>query len=486
MRDDRVSLLENTLAATAAQLIAAAGLSATAGWLIASGRGGTLASVAIVVVGALALLRWPALAIIGLLIVCQELDPAQNFAGPSGSSLLFLGHQLFFTTVSRVSLLTLTTVICCARIAVTAPPRRPRKLAAGLVLLLGGYYAALIWVGGTSLTSAINQDARFAILFPTCFVVGAWARSSPQWQRNAIPVLQWVFTAMALLGAYLTATGQGQAQTGVSLIFYDSALGAIAGAIVLAAALAPPAMRTWRVWWLGAAGLIVVVLSSRRNVWAAMIVALIVGLAFTRNRARLVLRVLAGTAVVLVAMELLLPSVMAEIGRQLAAIWAATQGSAADASVQGHLSDISIGWHAVTASPLLGVGPDGHVAGLVVQGGGPLYVHNQVLESWLRFGLTGAVLVIVVQVAFITQAIGALRHSVDDLTLRWAAFLLLIAPVAMLTAPFFTNTQRWPAVLGFAAGLVGARDRTGPRAPASERHPAVAPLYPRRRSAAAP
>jgi O-antigen ligase len=457
VRHDRASLLGETLMATVAPVIAAVSLTAVAAWMITSGRGSTLTAGAIVVIGGAAILRWPALAILGLLIVCQELNPAQGFGGASGSGLLFIGYQLFFKTVARVSLLTLTVAICSARIAVTAPPRRPAKVAAVLVLIMGGYYTALLYLDGTSVTSAINQDSRFALLFGACFIIGAWARSAPDWRRNAIPVLQWLFTVMALLGAYLTATGQGQAETGANLIFYDSALGAIAGAIVIAAVLTPPAARTWRIWWLGGAALVVVVLSSRRNVWAGMIVALLIGLVFARHRARLVLRGLSVLVLLLVLAELFLPAVTAEIGHQLSAIWAATQGSAADASVQGHLSDVSIGWHAVTASPLSGVGPNGHVAGLVVQGPGPLYIHNQELESWLRFGLAGALMVIAVQLVLIVQSVGALRRSPGDFTVSWAAYLLLIAPVSMLTAPFFTNTQRWPAIIGFAAGLVAAR-----------------------------
>jgi hypothetical protein len=42
---------------------------------------------------------------------------------------------------------------------------------------------------------------------------------------------------------------------------------------------------------------------------------------------------------------------------------------------------------------------------------------------------------------------------------RWAAQFLLMAPIAMLTAPFLTNTQRWPAILGLAAGIVATARR---------------------------
>ena len=131
-------LLDEATAATALQLATAVTLSAGASWLIASGRGGVLMTGAVLGLGVIGLLRWPALTLVVLLIVCQELDPSADFAGSAGGTgLLYLGHQLFFKTVSRFSLVTLTTIICFARIAVVAPPRRPRKLAVGLVLLMG-------------------------------------------------------------------------------------------------------------------------------------------------------------------------------------------------------------------------------------------------------------------------------------------------------------------------------------------------------------
>jgi O-antigen ligase len=185
-----------------------------------------------------------------------------------------------------------------------------------------------------------------------------------------------------------------------------------------------------------------------------MVVALLLGITVVQNRTRLALRVLSAVAIALVGLAFFAPTVMGEIGHQLSAVWGATQGSAADASVQGHLSDISIGWDAVKASPITGLGPNGHLAGLVVQGGGPLYVHNEVLESWLRFGLLGAILVVAVQVVLLVQGLIAIRRGAIDFTVRWAALLLVMAPVAMLTAPFLTTTQRWPAILGFAAGLI--------------------------------
>ncbi len=450
------------------QLIVAVGASAIAARLIASGNTRTLAAgaIALVVVGAL--MRWPALTLVSLLIVCQELDPGLASPGTSSGGLVYVGYQVYFKTYGRVSLLTLLVLLALGRVLIAARPYPPRRTAVILVLALGAYFTALLWADGTSLTSAINQDARFAILFAGCFAVGVAAANSREWTRNAVPVFQWVLSGLAILGLYLAATGQGQGPTGASVIFYDSATGAIAGAAMLAAVLTPSVQRTARLWWIVGAGLLVVILSARRDVWAAVIVALLLSLMFAEDRMRLILRLLAAAAVGLLVLAVFLPAALGGIGHQLSAIWGATQGTAADASVKGHLSDISVGWSAVKASPLSGVGPSGHVAGLVAEGSGPLYIHNQVLESWLRFGLIGAVIIIAVQAVLLVQGLITLRRPGIDFTTRWAATLLIMAPVSLLTAPFLTTTQRWPAILGFAAGLIAPVLRAPPAAEPAE------------------
>jgi O-antigen ligase len=469
MRHARSPLLETaTLSQTnptvAGAALAGAVLAAGVGLAIATGHNSLLLAAGIAAVGTAALLRWPALTILALVLLCQEDEPTPGGFGAGGSSLLFIGHQVYFKSISRVSLLTLVAIVACARVAVINPPRRLRSTSLFLVALMGSWYVGTVWIDGKSLTSAINQDARFALLFVLAFVIGAWAGEQEDWKARCLKLMQWGFTLMALIGSYLAATGQGQAQTGLNIIFYDSATGAVAGAVVLAVVLAPRAERTLGVWWLGGAALLVVVLSSRRNVWAAMIVALIVGLAVAHNRTRLVLRGLTGLAVILVGVAVFAPAVLTEIGHELSAIWQASQGSAADTSTQGHLSDISIGLKAVLAHPVGGVGANGHIAGLVVEQPGSLYIHNQILESWLRFGIVGGLLVIAVLASLVARALPVLRRHSDDISVSWAALLLIMTPVTVLTAPFFTETQRWPALMGLAAGVLAAKRVARPAA----------------------
>jgi O-antigen ligase len=437
-----------------AQLTVGVVLSATAAWLLGRGHDRILiAAGAGLVIGG-ALLRWPSLSVVALLTVCQELDPAQGFGGASGSGLLFLCHQLYFTYVGRISLLTIAVVLGAFSVAATRGGGHARRLAPIVVVALAGYCALRVWSAGGSVTSAINQDGRFGILFLAGFLVAAGTARSRDWRRYATALLVATVSAMALLGLYLYATGQGEALTGTRLIFYDAALGAVAGAALLAVISTPAPQRSRWLWMLGAGALAIVVLSSRRDVWAAIVIALLFGLVFSYDRMRLVLRLAFGAAVAVALLSVFFSGVLGAIGHQFSAIWGATQGTSADASTHGHLHDISIGWQAVRASPVSGLGPNGHLAGLVIQSPGPLYIHNQVLESWLRFGLLAAVLVIAAQMILVVQALRIIRQPAVEFMDRWAAYFLLMAPVSLLTAPFLTNTQRWPTLLGFAAGLV--------------------------------
>ncbi len=449
-----IGRIEGLLQSRLAQAVIAFALSGVAAAALTHSSGRTPLTLAVLAVGGIALLRWPAMALLALLIICQELDPAQGFGGPSASGLLFLGHQVYFDTISRTSVLTLIAAAAAAWMLVVTVPAHPRPTGPALAGALGAYVVARVWADGSAITSAINQNALFALLFGFGFVVGCRAEQSPGFRRHALPGLAATLVLMALVGLYLDATGQGQAQTGTSVIFYDSAMGAIAGAALLAGLTMERARRGRLVWLIVGASLIIVVLASRRNVWAAIAGALLLTLLVSRRRGKLISRVLIGFGVLLIAALFLAPSITAQLGHQLSAIWDATQGSAADASVKGHLSDISVGWHAIEASPLNGVGPSGHLVGLVVEGGGQLYVHNQLLETWLRFGLVGAVLIVALQVVLALQGLRVVREPASDFFERWGAMLLLMAPIAMLTAPFFTQTERWPAAIGLAAGLV--------------------------------
>ena len=109
---------------------------------------------------------------------------------------------------------TLIEAVAVARVLLLDPPRRPRLPAALLVAAMGLWYSATVWLDGSAVTSAINQDARFALLFLLAFCSrspgarASWhGSSSPSGDARGVH-------GLALIGAYLAGTGQGQAQSG--------------------------------------------------------------------------------------------------------------------------------------------------------------------------------------------------------------------------------------------------------------------------------
>ena len=196
-----------------------------------------------------------------------------------------------------------------------------------------------------------------------------------------------------------------------------------------------------------------------------------------RNRAELVLRGLGGLAVGVALLFVFAPIVMTESvtssprsggrprGRPATPASKAISATSPSAGSRAGLSDhrgrtqrpVSRVWSSRTAAAVHPQ-PDPRVVAAI--------------------RLIGVLLVIAVQCDWWCRAIAMLRHHTDDLTVSWAGFLLVMAPVAMLTAPFFTETQRWPALLGMAGGLVAARARAASAARGSARDA----RSPRRRS----
>jgi O-antigen ligase len=437
--------------------VTAVGCSILFGWTIANVPVPTLAVLALLV--AVALWSWqPGLVVLGLLIVCQEIDPST--IGIHNAVLTF-GNQVYFGSLSRITLLTaivtVTAIVCWRKVTAETT-----KGGLGIVVALGAWTAAVAWYNGASLLSAINQDARFAILFAGAFVIGIAVSSTEVSHRRTAMVLLVGLGTMAVLGVYLFVSGAGiELTNGSRVIFYDSALGAIAGAALLASLASRHTSRKIMLY-LGAVALIVVVLSFRRNIWAAVVIAWLVALmvTVTRNRLATASKVVLGAGLIYCCFAVIDSSIVHVINLQATSIWDTVRGSYADTSTHGHVTDIQTGWNAVEHNPVWGVGPKGTLPGLVVEEKAQLYIHNEVLEMWLRYGIVGAALFFLSEGYFVFAALRTLRKHAPTFMQQWAAYVMLIAPVAMISAPFLSTTQRWPTLLGLAAGILGRRNTT--------------------------
>jgi O-antigen ligase len=129
-------------------------------------------------------------------------------------------------------------------------------------------------------------------------------------------------------------------------------------------------------------------------------------------------------------------------------------------SSQGHLQDIRIAWSYVRKNFWTGIGPQHpQLPGLASDKTTVLYVHNEWLQDWLRFG-PGAVL-LVTAFLLIVAYLGArtLAGRKAPPLQRAAAVFGLLTPICLLAFPYVSESAQWPLLLGVAAGILAAAPR---------------------------
>lgn len=260
------------------------------------------------------------------------------------------------------------------------------------------------------------------------------------------------------------------------VIFYDAALPAVAAACLLGYLLAPSSSRA-RLWCI-AMSASVVVLSFRRAVWLGLVAGFLL-LPLARKRSYVVARAIGVVAAGMIIVALLPAGVRSTtFGRVVSAISVAETGRG-ESSAKAHESDVEAGLQAAKEHPLAGIGVRaGQLKTLIHQAAPSLYVHNDFLQTWLRYGLAGLLgLLLLLGVA--AQRAWRALSSADSLsvpTAAAAAFCLTIA-IPLMTAPFLTTTRRWPIFFGLALAVLRvALERPAPAADVSvgqEREPVL-------------
>jgi O-antigen ligase len=425
------------------------------------------------VVGVGITLLYPAVSLIAVATICQEL---KTTTGGRAASLFTFGHQMYFINIGRLPLVFWASAFAAVGAFIQwADAGMPRftgsSMAAKLVLILALLAVVLSVAGHSTLTTALGQDGRpFLILFFSWFVAATldYQRGG---RRQFCRLAFFALCTAALLGFVDLYFRHGQAlsvnvdPTDTSaetlnrfLLFYDSALPALAGAVLLAVLLR-------RTQWKAVLPAVVVtgwitIFSFRRSVWISLPVVLLTLFIFGKQRARILGRVLLPLAIVIAALHFSDPGLTREMSSRFGSAVSAAEGRAAydDTSTTGHVSDIHQGWAYATSKPLRGWGPDvGQLPNLVVAAtpGTRLYVHDEYLMDWIRFGALGLALVLTVIGSLAYQAVRILRTAgVQSLDRVASAVFLLVFPICCITAPFLTTTNRWPLLVGLAAGLV--------------------------------
>jgi O-Antigen ligase len=474
-------------------------------WTIAS-PAGVLAAIAL----PLLVLRLPVAGIAVIAIVAEEISPSGQYGWVTT-----LGSQVFLSAGKAPIILPLVLTAAVAATARWWPAKSIRTGWLDLTLIgsVGALVVLTIGVGlgdGQSVFSAVNQNARPFILLGLGIVVGFSLRRLPE-ERTPLMVAAAVgLVALLVAAAFAIPTG-GSADARLSryFIFYDSALPAFAAAVFLALLTDRTRRWDWRHLVLLTATPLLVLISFRRSVWlaAALVLVVVVALGWTRWR-MIVSR--GGLAVAVVAVAVLAaPGFAADIGQRGAATLpvsadppavkpSATASPASGgggvtpaagnpapapstvarpapsdsqkvaeqaASTTGHAQDLRRGWDHVRAHFWTGVGPVApQLPGLAAKNASRVYVHNELLQDWLRYGPFGALLMAILLAAAALIAARTLRDPGGDTISRTAAVFCLLTPVCVMTAPFLSDTSRWPVLFGLTAGIVMSSARRGERA----------------------
>lgn len=432
-----------------------------------------LAAGIVALVGLCVVWQRPLLACVIVFVMAEELPGDAKFTA-AAPTILRLGTRfyepigpaspaiLFGVVIATVAVV--RALVAGRRIAV---PVVPTCLAAALSTC-----ALAVWIVGDPEVASVRGVLR-AITYcgePLLVLAGILlARAVPAAtaRKDVVLGVGAGLVAKGLLGAVvLLRTGGVTVDDQQHLLYYDAALPAVAGAALLGALLAHGGAPTFGAWCrsrrvggtphvvvIGAAAF-VLLFSFRRAIWLMAVVGVVAGTVAVAQR--VVLRrlvVLGGLAIVLVGV--VPPAARAQVaGRVERAAQVITTGARTDTSAEGHVGDLRVGLAILKDHPVDGVGPRAKQPRELAARSTDFYIHNDVLNYWLRFGIVAGLLLVALFVSIAWHGIRALRapslHVVDA---GAAAFLAVVA-VPCMTAAFVTSSTRWPMIVGIAVGLV--------------------------------
>ena len=375
---------------------------------------------------------------------------------------------------------------------------------------------------GQSVFSAANQNSRNFALAAMGVLAGLLIMVFPEEIKAVKLAVVSGLGILVIAAVFAVATGQA-ADDRVSRYFtyYDSALPAVATA-VFGALLVSRSRLTWPAGLTMGLSLTLVLIGFRLTIWLAAFVVLALAVLLSRWWTAIGRRS-AISAVALVACLLILPGMLSDVtGRVSGASSAApaaakaaprstptaprantsatatatpgetvkgtapgpnasTKGTATPAgkvtakgdagdggvghdvaaeSSEGHLQDIRIAWSYVREDFWTGIGPQHpQLPGLASNKTRVLYVHDEWLLDWLRFGPGSVVLVTAFLLIVALLAIRTLAERTASAMRRTAAIFGLLTPISLLAFPYLSESNQWPILLGIAAGILAAASR---------------------------
>lgn len=399
----------------------------------------------------MAFLIWqPTIVLVLILLITQEIKPAAGYSG-----MTVLGSEFYFSLLAKIPIIG----ILVAAAAFIAILKRGKALIRidkfQLTFLLALFLATGSAVSGIAtgmdIASALGQVSRPFIIFMLAWIVGASYSSDMKALRlTAIAG----GAAIVILAATGLPSALGAAAAGGRLVYYDTATAAAAAAVLLAI-LRSERLTKGRIA-LAACAAVVLLVSFRRSVIISLLVILVLMIFVNKQYHVMVKRMVVWGGCFILLGLIAFPSLLSTFADRLLVSYSTLNGVGEDVSTTGHLDDIAIGLQYALEQPT-GYGPQSQqLTGFFVQSGS-LYVHNELLLDWLRFGIIGLLAVLVLFYSMTRDSIGLFRMDQSSVPIAVSAgsFFVPIFVISSLSAPFLTTTSRWPAILGLAAGIMG-------------------------------
>lgn len=431
---------------------------AAAAGSVAAGAATVVAPTAVAVAISLgALIAAPEVVFSGLVVALEEQLNAGGVAARVDPAVAF-GSQLYTAQVVGLSLAMLLAIAAAFTATLRARFRvscdRPVLIVA---VALAAWSASLAWLQGEPVQEAVTSATPW-VLFAVALVLGDRIFRSAR-KRTAIAAV--VGGLIVAKGAVAAATVAGTIGTAdVGRAFYDSATPGVAMAVLIAATVSSSwRSRSGALAILGSA--LVVGLSFRRNIWLSG-AAVTVLLPLLLRNVRTLFRPALVFALAALLTAVVAPNVASAVKSSASSATATFRGSGRDDSVRGHVADLHTGWELAGTRPVLGIGVRSlQQPGLAADDSRRLYVHNELLQTWLRLGFFGLVGVLALVALIVRRAATVIRIADlrSDVVAASAALFLLMLPVTLIFFPHLSTTVRWPVLSGLSAGIVGAAVR---------------------------
>jgi O-antigen ligase len=411
-------------------------------------------------IGVAMLVVAPEVALLAAVGLAEEELVAGGHASESVPPLVRFGSNLYQANMFGFRVIALAAILGAA---VSFIRRRP-KLSNHLALLLVCATAWTCCLGlsqGVSLKHAVTAATPWLLLL--CgYVVGASVRADRSLQKALTRTLAVILALKSAIALSVFLRGTSQAVGGLSVVYYDSFTPYLGGAALLAA-ITSRDKRGLRAFF-AITGAILLGTSIRRNVIFALVGALLL-LGARRSSRRIVIKAAAGCALTVLVLSFVAPAVTNAASRSIAGAFDTTAGGNQDSSTQGHLNDLSIGREVVAQGPWFGVGVYAQAQpGLVVSDGGNLYIHDEYLQTWARYGLPGIVVLLGCLTCFVRRAWRSLANPPDSVLGGISALLLLALPISLVFFPQVSALTRFDLLVGVLAGtlapIAGARKQS--------------------------